>query len=145
MRSLPKLPILTFFQSLFESEILHRTKLPILTPMRELKNYVLFFTNLHNKTSHFFTFFSIFPLFVQKVRRFLTFFAFFCHFFTFFLPPPPLLAQNQGCLKPPHTQKHTQKYIFFPLFLHKYPNKSPCIGKSLSTKNRIITETKISY
>jgi len=40
---------------------------------------VLFFTNLHNKTSHFVTFFSISPLFVQKVRHFVKKSTFFCH------------------------------------------------------------------
>ena len=77
----------------------------------ELVSGVQFFTNLHNKTGHFFAFFSISPLFVQKVRHFVKKSTFFCHGQR---PNPHFQPKN----KPPKnsrytkTQLYTQKYIF---------------------------------
>jgi len=53
------------------------SKLPILTLKVVFVSGVQFFTNLHNKTCHFFTFFSIFPLFVSFFRFFRLFLRFF--------------------------------------------------------------------
>ena len=95
----------------FKKKTLTNTpKLPILTPMHELKNNVPFLQKTHNKTSHFFAFFHFFP---QNLPSFCVFFQ-----FSILLLLPSVAAKNRTKRASIQKQNRIFQKIFYP-----FPNK----------------------
>jgi len=148
IRSPPKLPILTFYSTSIISYSRRNTQsAPSTGKMPDFENT--------SQIVHLFaSFFSIFLLFFLFSPFSLSFCNFFFNFSSFLKCPPLILAQNQGCLKIPHTKSPAfltqksgcQKFRFAPYYrLQIHQNLKPSNYQIPNLKRFLFTSKSLVY